>query len=68
MILKRSGVMELGTPCTSRFAFKQISVEDSTNVLNKMKTKNAAGPYKITSKLLRLQYTLYTSHCSIYLT
>ena len=41
------------TPCTSRFAFKQISVEDLTNVLNKLGTKNAEGPDKITSKLLK---------------
>ncbi len=29
------------TPCTSQFTFKQISVEDLTNILNKMKTKKA---------------------------
>jgi hypothetical protein len=50
------------TPCTSRFTFKQISVEDLTNVLNKMKTKKAAGPDKITNKLLKAAgYTIYES-------
>ena len=49
------------TPCTSRFAFKQISVEDLTNVLNKLGTKNA-GPDKITNKLLKAAgYTIYES-------
>ncbi len=52
------------TPCTSQFTFKQISVEDLTNVLNKMKTKKAAGSDKITNKLLKAAgYTIYcTSH------
>ncbi len=50
------------TPCTSRFTFKQLSVEDLTNVLNKMKTKKAAGPDKITNKLLKAAgYTIYES-------
>jgi hypothetical protein len=50
------------TPCTSRFAFKQISVEDLTNVLNRMKTKKAEGPDKITNKLLKAAgYTIYES-------
>ncbi len=50
------------THCTSQFTFKQISVEDLTSVLNKMKTKKAAGPDKITNKLLKAAgYTIYES-------
>jgi hypothetical protein len=50
------------TPCTSRFAFKQTSVEDLTNVLNRMKTNKAEGLDKITTKLLKAAgYTIYES-------
>ena len=56
------------TPCTSLFAFKQISVKDLTNVLNKLGTKNAEGPDKITNKLLRAAgYTIYESLLYIYI-
>ena len=48
------------TPCTSRFAFKQISVEDLTNLLDKLGTKNAEGPDKIRNKLLK------AAGCTIY--
>jgi hypothetical protein len=35
------------TPCTSQFEFKQISVEDLTNVLSRIKTNKAVGLDKI---------------------